>query len=643
MEQYIQKALAGDELSIQYLTTMHRPRLFAKAYTYVKNKQDAEDIVQETFIKAFSALPQLKEPKYFATWLFKILIRESFHTLKKQERTKQMEVELIEQLQLVEQENSVDYSHLHRAIASLKKDYQLAILLHYFYDFKIFEIAEMFDKPNNTIKMHLHRGRKALRLKLEETMQQPLQPKDVKHMLKEQLFELAQQYANVPEHFELELENYEEDGVSSFMWKGRSKDEGVFIRLDEKGRLDDFAKMPTKEGPPITEEMKLEIAEQLLHEQYPEALAYYTLVEQIKKESSTSFKYVQVAGGLPLDGCYCRIEVTDPGEVIHFTYTGYMENAPQMPKKLYPTERILQALYDGDWLLSAESFNKQYDSVPESGIYVIFESELVRQAYDAVTGKHLFDHDDEPKRSYVPFPKVEAMPKKETIEEMMGISDKWERYEEDSMGEEFEELNWRPKTWHDEEGKTYEHYMRRKFEHRLKAKVDKQTKRLDSFISFSEIEGEAKLSEEECLQIAAQFIQTYYPEFTPYLYVEVKGKEDLEENRAFFRFVVQKDGYFVENEFFHMNISKKTGAISMFLSPDIAVEDIERFEPKAVKPIKELLPLKNLKVHAEWDKVYGETEQDEVEMRLIYRIQTTDGAFVKGVNAESGEVIYSLI
>ena len=78
MEQYIQQALAGDEASIQHLTTMHKPRLLAKAYTYVKNKQDAEDIVQETFIKAFSVLAQLKEPKYFATWLYKILIRESF-------------------------------------------------------------------------------------------------------------------------------------------------------------------------------------------------------------------------------------------------------------------------------------------------------------------------------------------------------------------------------------------------------------------------------------------------------------------------------------------------------------------------------------------------------------------------------------
>ena len=643
MDQYIQQALAGDEIAICHITMMYKPRLLAKAYAYMKNKQDAEDIVQETFIKAFGALPQLKEPKYFATWLYKILIRESFFAMKKKKRTELLELEIMVQLQLLDQENSEDYSELHNAIESLKKDYQMAIVLHYFYDFKVFEIAEMLGKPNNTIKMHLHRGRKAIRLKLEETMQKPLQQKDVKRMLKEQLLDLAKQYGNVPTHYELKLENYLEDGISSYMWKGPSKDELVFMRLDEKGRLDDFARSATKEGPPITEKMKLEIAQRQLREQYPEALSYYTLIEQNKKELSTSFKFGQVVNGFPLDGFYCRIEVTNPGEVIQFTYAGYMENPPEMPMKLYPTERILNTLYEGDWLLGAASFNKKYDSVHESGICAIYKSERLTLAYDAVTGKPLLDNDGESTPSYVPFPKVEALTKKVKIEEIIGINDEWEQYEEESMDEAYEELNWRPKGWQDSVGKTYDYYMKSKFENRVKAKVDKRTKRLNRFMWFAEYEGEAKLSEEECLIIAAQFIQTYYPEYTPYLYVEVKEEEELEENRAFFRFVVHKDGLFVENEFFHMNICKKTGAILMFSATNIAVEYIEKFEPKAIKPIKELLPLKGLKVQLEWKRVYGKTEQEEDEMRIIYRIQMADGAFIKGVNAESGEVIYSLI
>ena len=86
-------------------------------------------------------MTQLKEPKYFATWLYKILIRESFYSMKKKERTKKMEAELIEHLKLVGDESAEDYGELHNAIASIKKDYQIAIILHYFYDFKVFEIV----------------------------------------------------------------------------------------------------------------------------------------------------------------------------------------------------------------------------------------------------------------------------------------------------------------------------------------------------------------------------------------------------------------------------------------------------------------------------------------------------------------------
>lgn len=106
MDQYIQQALAGDEMAIWHITTMYKPRLLAKANSYMKNKQDAEDIVQETFIKAFGALAQLKEPKYFATWLYKILIRESFSAMKKKKRTELLEVEIMEQLLLLDQKTA---------------------------------------------------------------------------------------------------------------------------------------------------------------------------------------------------------------------------------------------------------------------------------------------------------------------------------------------------------------------------------------------------------------------------------------------------------------------------------------------------------------------------------------------------------
>lgn len=59
MKNSIQRVLNGDEQAMAFILEKEKPRLFAKAYAYTKNKQDAEDIVQETFIKAFEAFPQL--------------------------------------------------------------------------------------------------------------------------------------------------------------------------------------------------------------------------------------------------------------------------------------------------------------------------------------------------------------------------------------------------------------------------------------------------------------------------------------------------------------------------------------------------------------------------------------------------------
>lgn len=642
MDQYIQQALVGDEIAIQMLTIKHKPRLLAKAYAYVKNEQDAQDIVQETFIKAFQSLHQLKEPKYFATWLFKILIHESFRALKKKERIVQVETELIEQMLIEQQEGSTDFSHLHSALASLQKDYQMALILHYFYDFKVLEIAEMLNRPTNTVKMHLHRGRKALRLKLEQTMHQPLQTKDVKRMLKKQLFELASKYAATSAQYKLEVEDYRE-GRAAFMWQGENKEDGIFIVLDDQGRIDNLSKTPTLEGPPLTEEEKKQIAEKLLSEQYPKALNYYSLHEQKRKESSTQFYYNQMVEGLPLDQYYCRIEVTDPGEVIDFTYTGYLENPPRMPEVLYDPQHIFDKLYSTEWQLRAEFFDARYDSVPETGIYVVYETELLTQSFDAVTGKTLIESVENIRRSYLPFPNVDALPKKQTIEEIVGITNEWERFDEPSLDAEYERFNWRRKDWQEPENKTFNDYISRKFDNQVKAKVDPETKQLKSFIWFTEIEGDLQLTDHECLHIAAQFVQTYFERFVPYLKVIQNKEEDLETGRSTFRFAIEKEGMIIEHQYFQVGVNKQTGQVTMFSTPDISVEQLAKFDPSNIRPFDEIVPLRDVKVKRKWSRIYDDEVTEYEQNKLIYRIVTTSDALVQGVNAQTGEIIYSLL
>ena len=607
MENSIQRVLNGDEQAIAFIIEEQKPRLFAKAFAYTKNEQDAEDIVQETFIKAFQALPKLKNPAYFSTWLYKILLRESYAVFKKKQRGAELDDALMREFQVASEETNPDYTELYQALKHLKKDFQFSIILHYFYGFKVFEIAELLEKPSNTVKMHLHRGRKMLRAQLEKDMHRPIKLKEVTVMLKEQLFELAKQYVDVPQNYTLELEDYGENGIASFMWQDENED-GAFIRLDHHGKIDDFAKIPTKKGPTISEEQKLEIAQQFLTTQYPQALAHYALVKRKQYENSTLFELMQVAKDIPLDDYFCRIEVTNAGEVILFTYTGFTENPPKMPETLYDPQQLLQDIAHSQWTLEAQLVDGEITC-----LYTLNET------YDAQTGKPLLEEYEEESVSYHPFPQIEPEMKKETIEEMMGISDAWEREPETDA------IYWRPKIRKINEEKTYDAYLERQFDNRMKAKVNANTKRLQSFICFAEIEGELDLSGADCLMRAARFIQTYYEEFTPYLQV-AENNEDNE--KVGFQFGIYKNGYKIEDQLFYIMISKKTGAILTFAAPTMSIEALQQFNPQQVKPLPALLDLTQLTVKAKWQG-----------MQLVYTIRTVDGEFIRGIHAETGEVL----
>ncbi|OCS93765.1 sigma-70 family RNA polymerase sigma factor [Caryophanon latum] len=105
--------------------------MIATACSYTKDYMAAQDVVQETSMKAYSALYQLKEPAYFATWLYKILIRECLHYMKKEKRAAQIVVEL---QQLQHDEPTPQFHALYDALGELKENYRSVLLLHYFYD-----------------------------------------------------------------------------------------------------------------------------------------------------------------------------------------------------------------------------------------------------------------------------------------------------------------------------------------------------------------------------------------------------------------------------------------------------------------------------------------------------------------------------
>ncbi|AJC24846.1 MULTISPECIES: sigma-70 family RNA polymerase sigma factor [Bacillus] len=164
-ERLIKKAKKGDAAAFEKLITAHQETLYKTAYLYLHHKEDTLDAVQETVYKAFLHIAQLKEPKYFKTWLIRILLHTIFAMRKKHGDVIPFEPQHDTR---AENKNIEEYIDLRNALETLDEHIQLTIQLYYFQDFSIAMIAEQTGMAEGTVKTHLHRARKALKQELEK-------------------------------------------------------------------------------------------------------------------------------------------------------------------------------------------------------------------------------------------------------------------------------------------------------------------------------------------------------------------------------------------------------------------------------------------------------------------------------------------
>lgn len=155
---------AFDELIRRY-----RGAIGLVAEQIVKNRSVAEDIVQETFLAAFRALPQLEEPAAFPAWLRAIARNQAIRVLK-QER-KCTTVDNLEQvIHANSQEirprdwvSSLEHEVVYRAIAQLPEDQQEVLYLAAYEDWSIAQIAQYLAVPEATVRGRLYRARQSVR------------------------------------------------------------------------------------------------------------------------------------------------------------------------------------------------------------------------------------------------------------------------------------------------------------------------------------------------------------------------------------------------------------------------------------------------------------------------------------------------
>ena len=151
--------------STQELVTLYQSSLFAAAFNVCKNAQDAEDVVQDTFIQYYISNKEFDSEQHIRAWLIRVAINKA----KNVNRTfwRQNKLSLEDYMESLTFETPED-EHLFETVMSLPEKYRIVIHLFYYEDYAVSEIADILKLSQSNVKIRLSRGREMLRKILKE-------------------------------------------------------------------------------------------------------------------------------------------------------------------------------------------------------------------------------------------------------------------------------------------------------------------------------------------------------------------------------------------------------------------------------------------------------------------------------------------
>jgi RNA polymerase sigma-70 factor (ECF subfamily) len=187
----VARALEGDESAFAELLERFRRPVFSLIYRMIGDREQAEDLAQESFVKAFNNLDTYNPSYRFSSWLFKIANNHAIDHLRRArlstvsihgsphaasaEREEETRIVLESHDESPEQEMlALELgSEIEEAIARLRPEYRTAVILRHIESRPYEEIAEIMDVPIGTVKTFLHRARAELREMLGHLREEP--------------------------------------------------------------------------------------------------------------------------------------------------------------------------------------------------------------------------------------------------------------------------------------------------------------------------------------------------------------------------------------------------------------------------------------------------------------------------------------
>lgn len=158
------KARDGNLKALNELINNHRELAYSIALKYLKNKNDAEDIVQNSFIIVLKSLKKFRNDAKFSTWLYKIIYYECLRELK----GKKQEIDYVPQFIEVKEDYDIDEEiNIDNLLKVLKPNEYIAITLFYLKEKSIEDIAKITSLSKSNIKVLLHRARHKMKLSFD--------------------------------------------------------------------------------------------------------------------------------------------------------------------------------------------------------------------------------------------------------------------------------------------------------------------------------------------------------------------------------------------------------------------------------------------------------------------------------------------
>lgn len=176
-EEFIKRILNGDSNAYSYFVDKYKDVAYSIAYRVVHDAHDAEEIIQDAFVKAYQAIDTLKDKGKYSTWLYKIVYNVALS------RCRKMKVQK-DSIEEVESEMSIDqvYTQLNKiekddqkkfiqmSLDQLDESENIILTLFYLNENSVEEISNITGISKSNIKIKLHRARKKLYLKLTKIL-----------------------------------------------------------------------------------------------------------------------------------------------------------------------------------------------------------------------------------------------------------------------------------------------------------------------------------------------------------------------------------------------------------------------------------------------------------------------------------------